>query len=200
MPLIVIEGPDFSGKSTLAKQLYEDCFPAQLLHEPGSTKLTEHIRLGMKSYPMQIDARQLIMHGCRLDLVGTENLWDTQDRLVILDRYVPSTIVYGVTDGIPLDTLQNLFHLFPVPVPDVTFVLVPHLETILGRFAMRSGLDALEGSRERIIRIYQNYKALAHNFPGMVHIIEEHNPYPAIREILLSNPRYASYLYETWTR
>jgi thymidylate kinase len=170
---IVIEGVDFSGKTTLAKELHQHTVSSWLLHEPGSSALANDVRTAMKTHRMDIEARQLLMHGCRLDMLANHPIEDP-DRLYIIDRYVLSTLVYGSTDGVAVERLQRMIELFPVPVPVVTLIIMPQWTTIQVRSMERDGLDALEGSMGRLFSIYSGYMLYAGLQPGDYYNIIDH--------------------------
>jgi thymidylate kinase len=168
MPFIVIEGPDYSGKTTTIERLKPFLKNAVYLREPGSSPLTEKVREGMQASPMDDSARQLIMHGCRLDMLDKHGWFFDPDTLYVLDRYLPSTYCYAKVDHINPDVIRGLVKLFPVPTPVFTFVLTPPLNVILSRALDRGRIDALEGSLDRIAGVHKNYLELGRYFPGNV--------------------------------
>lgn len=166
MPSIVFEGPDYSGKTTLIKDLLSHLEFVDLIQEPGSSPLANAVRLSLKTFQAENPwSRQMIMHGARYDMLANHDWLMDNSRLYILDRYVPSTMVYGVTDGMPLDTIMDMLDVFPVPTPTLTFVMAPPFKYIEDRLDAR-GFDALEVSQERLYRVYQNYLDLYPYFPG----------------------------------
>jgi len=156
MTLIVIEGPDGAGKTTLAKALGNHIPEAIVLREPGSSPISEYVRNGMKTMDMNVQARQLLMHGCRLDMVANHD-FTNPDKLYILDRYVLSTYVYASTDGIEPWRISQIVDAFPVPIPDLQLVLLPSWSTIASRMKTERNLDKLEGDMRRLNEVYWNY-------------------------------------------
>lgn len=135
MTLIVLEGLDFTGKTTTIKQvlpLLKSKYPDKKIHlfkEPGDTTVGEEIRT------------QLFQHGAnmspqtKLDLFLTARRALIKEKLipllengdiVILDRYIASTIAYqGAGDQIGIDNvtnqIQQLLNEFPALVkPNLT--------------------------------------------------------------------------------
>jgi thymidylate kinase len=139
---------------------------AHFLHEPGSSEFADAQRELMKTMDIDVWARQLLMQGSRYDMLAN-NSWITDtDRLYVLDRYVPSTMVYGTVDGVPLETIMGMLKLFPVPTPTLTIVLTPPFKCIEDRYIHRRGLDKLEGSYERLFAVYNQYINLYPKFEG----------------------------------
>ncbi len=180
---IVLEGVDLSGKTTLAKQLHDHTILSKVLREPGSSPLATDVRVTMKKYRMDVSARQLLMHGSRMDMLANHDVMNPH-RLYILDRYILSTLVYGTVDGIPTETLQRMIDLFPVPTPVVTLILHPRWTTILARSMGRSGLDALEGSMERLNQISGQYVTCAGMQAGEYEFIVDDTKYSYLDQAL----------------
>jgi len=184
MPLIVIEGCDGSGKTTTVKALQSTLTNAVFLREPGSTPLSEALRDAMKANDTSALARQLIMHGSRLEMVEHFNNFSDPNTLYVIDRYVPSTLVYGHVDGVHLTKLVALTKLFPVPIPYMTFILDPGWDVIQKRLARR--LDSLEGDMYRLRSIHTMYRKLEAigYFANSIVIENEVDPYIHINTIL----------------
>lgn len=166
MPSIVIEGPDFSGKSTLWQDLRSRLHNTHFLREPGSSPFADAQRELMKTMDMDVWGRQLLMHGGRYDMLANNGWITDKDRLYVLDRYLPSTMVYGTVDGVPLDTILGMFKLFPCPTPTLTIVLLPPFKYIEDRYIHRRGFDKLEGSADRLLAVYNRYHDLYPRFEG----------------------------------
>lgn len=169
MSFIVLEGPDLSGKSFIIDKLKQYLVPSdrvRYIHEPGSSPFAEPQRALLKQIPVNVWARQLLMQGSRYDMLDHHDWFIDPDILWVVDRYVPSTIVYGTTDGVPLEVIQGMLKLFPVPTPDFTFVLVPTLSTYKARILERSEFDALEDTPERMIETLRRYQTMFNVFDG----------------------------------
>lgn len=162
--IIVIEGCDFSGKTTLINTLERYFKNTTFLREPGSEDVAEELRKILKSYHVQPDTRQLLMHASRLQMCSKYNLEDP-DHLYILDRYYHSMVVYGGISMGDVSLLTTLLEIFPVPVPDITFILQPPLKTIMSRAAERK-LDPLEGDIGFLKQVYAGYLNLPNVLDG----------------------------------
>ncbi|MFI4989778.1 MAG: dTMP kinase [Solirubrobacterales bacterium] len=114
--LITIEGIDGAGKSTLARALLESLSASgrrvELLREPGGVELSERIRALVKDPALAVSARAeaLLYAAARAQLVQerVEPLL-TDGALVLLDRYVDSSLAYqGAARGLGVDHVRQI--------------------------------------------------------------------------------------------
>jgi dTMP kinase len=102
MPLIVFEGLDGCGKTTLMRgieaRLRERACPPVMLREPGSTVLGERLRsflLDPGTGRLLPWTEALLFTAARAEMVGTQLIPALQmGRVVLLDRYYYSTLAY----------------------------------------------------------------------------------------------------------
>ena len=99
MPLVVIEGPQGSGKTTqavvLQKTLIELGFTVKSMREPGTTQLGERIRDLVFSMDMSPTTAGLLFSASRRHMVETFVMQSlSRDEVVILDCYWMSQYVY----------------------------------------------------------------------------------------------------------
>ena len=144
----LFEGCDFSGKSSLSKEVYHRLSRTntrvQLTAHPGATPLGRHLRVLSKT-PHTIDpeieidplSRQMLMfidQVCFIKTILTPFL--ESGGLMLADRsnYV-SGIVYGTCAGVDLSSLNRMFKIAQSPAPDVMFILSAPLEVLLERRA-----------------------------------------------------------------
>ena len=141
---ISFEGGEGSGKSTQASRLVESLeqsgIPAILFHEPGATRLGNHIRDLVKGRPwasrndkrtrletISPTAELFLFSASRAELVTkvlSEQV-ETPDLVIVADRYVDSTTAYqGYGRKIPLDLVQAVNSL-------ATGGLMPHKTFLL---------------------------------------------------------------------
>lgn len=144
---LVVEGPDGSGKSTMAKVLAEELRllgrDVMLTREPGGSHYAEEIRnLVLDEDDLDANAQLLAMFSARFDhlkKVIIPNL--EQGTIVICDRYVDSSYVYQVARA---GACANLFkHLESMlethyVTPDTTFFFDVSWEKAVERTTGRS--------------------------------------------------------------
>lgn len=180
--LIVIEGPDGSGKTSVAKRLVLTFPDLVYLREPGHTKIGESIRELIFTYsgrevPL---VRTLLFSAARVALVANEILpLLEQGKNVLLDRFTMSTYVYQaladthVTGNeqhqprygqVGLDTLDNLFNLILPPEikPDLTLVLLAPIEVLESRDARGTDYCVDAQHRQRVLDAYKSIVANEH--------------------------------------
>jgi thymidylate kinase len=119
MTIIVIEGIDGSGKTTLAKRLAT---------ELGYT---------YRHYPYDLD-QKLANHNLQLamayDLIENP---PTPDQDWVLDRYLPSSLVYGMPLNLYLQTANRL------PMANISILLDVSAQVSLDRAIARAEVDPL---------------------------------------------------------
>ena len=141
---ISFEGGEGSGKSTQASRLVESLeqsgIPAILFHEPGATRLGNHIRDLVKGRPwasrndkrtrpetISPTAELFLFSASRAELVA-KVLWkqvETPGQVIVADRYVDSTTAYqGYGRKMPMDLVQAVNRL-------ATGGLMPHKTFLL---------------------------------------------------------------------
>ena len=101
--IVVIEGADGSGKTTVVDQLASR-FPdlrVMVRREPGSTAFGEHARALLidPEIPMTRLATMLLFGACRAQLVAEILRSADQFDLLLLDRYWFSTVAYQAFGG-----------------------------------------------------------------------------------------------------
>jgi len=143
--LIVIEGTDNSGKSTLAKQLIEDLGDAYYFEELEPYGEIRDILNNPCFYKDKLGLVDDFQFGVFLTKKFMENRIQYQEKLesllnkynyVIIDRYVISTLLYGTFE----DKKEWYDHKNKVLSPDLTIILSPNNETIKKR-VIESGED-----------------------------------------------------------
>ncbi len=164
---IVLEGPDGSGTTTqcefLAEKLKAEGHDVLLTAEPTSGDIGASIREWLKSGTLSPDALQLLFIADRAEHV--EKIIRPAlhaGKIVICDRYIPSTILYGVSQGLHAEWLEACNSLFIRP--DLTLMALPPLELCLKRIAKREQKDIFE--TEHIQRkLHILYRAYAESHP-----------------------------------
>src|SRR4051812_34712154 len=147
--LITVEGLDGAGKTTLIAGLARE-LGATVLREPGGVALSERIRALVADPGLDVDPRAeaLLYAAARAQLVAEKLLpLLAQGELVILDRFVDSSLAYqggGRERGIENIRALNEFATRGL-TPDVTLLLRIDPEQGLARIADRDA-DRLEAS------------------------------------------------------
>lgn len=145
---IAIEGPDYSGKTTLTTLLHdalksrgEKCVK---LHDPGNTELGMHMRPFLKDperKPMHVVAEVLAFNAIKHEMYSKLVLPALQDdHWVLTDRYTMSTWVYqGFTRGANMAAFSKLMQDTAPPEPDLYIVLLVNKEAAKSRADSRGG-------------------------------------------------------------
>jgi len=156
--LIVFEGIDGVGKTTQAFMLYQylkelgrDCY---YFHEPGGTNVANVIKQLLMNEDLDFITELLLFEASRSHLVHRKISKLLQEgSLVILDRYIYSTLAYqGYGRGIDLNLIKLLNDLTTRNIkPDITFFLDAPIEVVFER---------LQFKRSRLEKKYENQKFL----------------------------------------
>ena len=113
---MTVEGIDFSGKSTLARNL-ETCLadldpPPYFTREPGGTPAAERIRQLLLDPELEMDpwTEVYLYAAARADLVRHKILQRLENGEVVLcERFLDSSLAYqGVGRGLGLDAVREL--------------------------------------------------------------------------------------------
>ncbi len=149
--LIVFEGIDGSGKTTLSRlllsYLQEKKLEVVWLREPGNSKWGREIR-------ELANVRENIPIEKELEYFIKDRKWNVEknilpalkeNKIVILDRYYFSTACYQGARGLDIEEIieRNLEF---APVPDMTFIIDVDVDTALKR---------IRGNRHRQVRLFE---------------------------------------------
>lgn len=143
--LITIDGPGGAGKSTIAqlvaKALDDRAIPVHATVEPTRTPLGEHIRAGTETYRGM--ALACLVAGDRHHHLATEILPALQaGRVVVCDRYVPSSLVLQRLDGLDPEVIWQLN--VGAYVPDIAVILNAEHPVIAERLRVRGAHSRFE--------------------------------------------------------
>lgn len=161
---VVIDGPDGAGTSThaaaLVKGLTTQGKKALLTAEPTNGPVGKLLRTLLKAKkPLDHHMLQLLFCADR-----AQHIADVirpalqQGRIVVSDRYVPSTLAYGLAGGLDRGWLKLITTEFRRP--DLTIFLLPPFATSFERVEARKGRDAFE-QRQFQQQVHANYKRLS---------------------------------------
>lgn len=152
--LIVFEGPDGSGKTTVLEKVYEkltiDGYEVYKFREPGGTEISEKIRniiLDNDNYKMSDRCEALLYASSRAQLVD-EKLRPLLKRgsLILCDRYVLSSMLYqGIGRDLGIEEVKSIndFAIGDVSA-DLTLFLNIDYKTALDRKRKNFVSDRLE--------------------------------------------------------
>ncbi|MDO5028364.1 MAG: dTMP kinase [Bacillota bacterium] len=181
---LALEGPDGSGKSTIAKLLKEKLEedykrPTVLTREPGGTKIGEEIRsilLSTDNMEMANRTEALLYAASRAQHVEEKILpLVKENNIVISDRYLVSSLAYqGFSRGLGLKEVMDI-NLFAINGFYPDRIIFFDLDSNLGlkrKFAQKEG-DRLEIAGEDFHKqVYLGYKEAIKKYPAKVKIID----------------------------
>lgn len=179
---ITFEGPDGSGKTTVAKAVF-DYFSRDhemiLTREPGGIGIAEEIRelvLNPKFDTMDDRTEALLYAASRRQHLVEKVIPALElGKHVICDRFVDSSLAYqGYARGIGVDEVWHL-NQFAIEshMPDVTIFVDCDPETGLLRTGKRGAKDRLElAGNDFHQRVYDGYKSLIKKFPERIIVID----------------------------
>ena len=170
--IIVIEGPDGSGKSSVIEYLsnnlyYSDIRTFHLPIRESSVYMKKHLESG--EYPFEAQFESIFQQ--RALFCNLSEYYRNPKNIAIISRSVPSTYVYGFSDfknqNIPSNIVKDLLCSLVkfVPKPDLGFFLMPKFECLQKRRIDRNNkeenLDIYEKENIAVIRsIYDRYANL----------------------------------------
>lgn len=127
---VCFEGIDGAGKTTQTRMLYqrlrEDGVEAELVADPGTTKIGTAIRqiLLHSDDPISPAAQMLLFSAARAELAEYIRARLTAGVVVLCDRWLLSTLVYqGEINNIATDLIIKIFEETSAIHPDVCFLL-----------------------------------------------------------------------------
>lgn len=173
---IVLEGPDGSGKSTMAKKIGDyyrgEGREIEFTREPGGTKISEKVReliLDNNNTEMDYRTEALLYAAARAQLVSEKiRPWLNEGKIVISERYVYSSLVYqGLGRGLGVEEVKKINDFAIAGLkPDMVLLLDVNPEKGLKRKLNIDGGDRLENEGISFHReVYEGYRKLGEIFP-----------------------------------
>ncbi len=181
VPMIIsVEGADATGKSSVCRfissRLEEEGYSNLVLREPGSTGLGERVReflLHDEKLSLSVKAELFLYLSARAQLI--EELIVPaigENKIVVLDRYVDSTLVYqGIVGGLGVEkVLRVMIDFFGAFFPQLTLLLDAEVDVIMQRLI---GEDKVERrGRKYLEKVVQGYRDLVEVFPERIVVID----------------------------
>lgn len=174
--IIVLEGPDGAGKTTLARALVEHVTkhkgPGSIAYfrDPGSSKLGEGLRVMLRDpdFPMHPRQQTLLFTASRHALLQDINAWFTQhpSGIAVVDRFLLSTLVYQTMQGVSMNDIIILYELFCSTEIKHTlnmFLCDPGDEELSRRLRLRNAsADRYEGALQssEVVKRYRLYNTV----------------------------------------
>jgi len=164
---VTFEGIDGSGKSTIAKLVYNkllgDGYAVVLTHEPTETTIGKYVQLCILTNRDPFETAFTFIAD-RIEHCKQIRHWLDQEKIVLCDRYAESTYAYQGAQleayiDKPINWLQALSNRH-ILIPDRTFLLVIDPEKSLNRIQHRETLIPFE-RRSFLEKVHVNYLKLA---------------------------------------
>lgn len=159
--LIILDGPNYAGKTTIAKKLAKK-INGVYFREPGSTEFTEKLRKLIFEYnnSLDIDTSFYLFQACRNELFIKEIEKELQNnKNVILDRSFISTIVYQNNITETMHCFNNLIEKMNCDFIIHLFYITANKDVLLKRQKQR-GIgkcfdENVEETLEKYERVYE---------------------------------------------
>lgn len=181
---IVIEGPDGSGKSTMAAKIGEYFKEKNreivFTREPGGTNISEKIRnIILDNNNVEMDSRTeaLLYASARAQLVSEKIIpWLNEGKIVISERYVYSSLVYqGIGRNLGIVEIKKIndFATYDLK-PDMVLFFDIDPEKALKRKKDINGGDRIENEDLSFHQsVYEGYKTIAKKYDNIITIDAE---------------------------
>lgn len=172
--LISIEGVEAAGKTLLSNKLCDSLnnsgVNAVVLRDPGTTKLGEYLRKYLKENETTKEERLYSILAVKASLKREILKHEREDKIVIMDRYIDSTVVYqGLKDEFGVDKVMMLGEDIFL-IPQLTFIVDVSLETVISRMNHRKEFDMIEKDfkEAELSELLKYYRQLPKIFPSRI--------------------------------
>jgi dTMP kinase len=183
---IVLEGPDGAGTSTqaklLASRLKAEGHDVLFTREPTDGQYGQKIREATQNnHSLSPEELQKLFAQDRQEHV-TKVIQPALDgdQIIVTDRYVPSSLIYGSAAGVSKDVIQEWNNAFPKP--DLTIITLPPLDICLVRVGERKAQDAFE-QEEFQCKVYAGYEQYIKEHPESIVIDTSKTPEENAEEV-----------------
>ncbi len=177
---ISFEGIEGSGKSTQVNNfisyLENDGLQVHLFREPGGTIFGEQLRKAILdgNEPLPPISEAYLFASSRAQLLKQKvlPLLEQENNVVILDRYIDSSLAYqGIARGLGIEKILEIHTPTPLNVlPNITFYLEISVETSLSRQEVRgSEKDYFESEKSSFYKkLIEGYQSAKDAFPERI--------------------------------
>ncbi|MBR2254359.1 MAG: dTMP kinase [Candidatus Methanomethylophilaceae archaeon] len=175
-PLIVVEGIDGSGKSTLCKgiadRLRSRGVPVEVTAEPTHDRIGALIRSDVGFSPR---TEALLFVADRNDHTEAMDSWRSEGKAVVCDRYFASTVAYQSSGerGCDAEWLLSINSAFTGEA-DVTILLDLDQATAMGRVDVRGEEKSKFEKEDFLKEVRRSYLELANRFG--FHVVDASRP------------------------
>ena len=141
---ITIEGPNGVGKTTFIKKIaecLEKMYSVVITREPTDTEFGIYVRNNEGKLKGNAYAYLIAADRCN-HLEGIIEPALNENKVVICDRYIESSLVLQAFDGVKLEDIWRLNSKFRVP--DISIILIAKEETLSKRLSEREKLTDFE--------------------------------------------------------
>jgi dTMP kinase len=201
---VTIEGPDFSGKSTLVRTirtlLADSQSPTHFTREPGGTPAAERIREIVLDPELEMDAwtEAYLYAAARADHVRGEILPRLEaGESVLCERYLDSSLAYqGFGRGLGVETVRALnAYAVGTVVPDRTFYLrLDHDERERRARALGAPPDRIEAvGADFMRRVEEGFEELARAEPERIEVLDASLAPRELSELVVGRMRELQY-------
>lgn len=194
--ILVIEGVDYAGKTTLAHQiqssLISQAYRVKLLHDPKGSKNAQVIWktiLTIKNDDAHPMTELFLFLAARNELIYKEAFSDEVD-VLIFDRFIFSTIAYQLTDKPDYwEPFLTTHRIFSGLMPDLCIYCDVDFDLFQLRGQARGRQDAFdEMSPKRFEAIKQAYEqTLQLNLCPYLQVKAQHNDYSALIKNIIAH-------------
>lgn len=182
---ITFEGPEGSGKSTVAKEIYNRLLKEGkdviLTREPGGTPIAEEIRnviLDKKNTNMDCITEALLYAASRRQHL-VEKVWPAIEKgtIVLSDRFLDSSLAYqGGGRGIGIQKILDInMHATEGFFPDLTLYFDIEPELGLERIAKNSSREVNRLDLEKLEfhrKVHETFLELAKKYPDRYRLVD----------------------------
>jgi dTMP kinase len=175
MVFITFEGLDGSGKTTQSTLLYqylkEHNYSSILTKEIGGTTVGDVVKDLLISQSMSKISEIFMIMGSRAHHVDSLIAPNLQDKIVICDRFLDSTLAYQC-DKNEIDNIYKLHLDYIKILPTITFYIDIEYEMFVNRIANRAINNKWDFlSEAQFLKIRSNYLFLAEKFSSRITVI-----------------------------
>jgi dTMP kinase len=164
---IVLEGIDYSGKSTQAKMLYERLSKESdvvATFEPTDGSIGKMIRLVLR-HELKLDnmSLQALFVADRAEHIKSLiEPMEKEKKIIVCDRYFFSTFAYGAASNLDVEWLKAMNSKFPVP--DITFFIKVDPAEAIKRMESKVAKADLFEKKEILEKVSLEYESFAKEY------------------------------------